>query len=92
MLGPQKKVLWYPHTPLPYNPYPLFQVHNFSLGNETSNLAIFVPLFVSERNVKEVDKREADVPVGGKDLSLVKAKELKGQGLAAFQHPVKVVK
>ena len=55
-------------------------------------MAIFVPLFVSERNVKEVDKREADVPVGGKDLSLVKAKELKGQGLAAFQHPVKVVK
>ncbi len=92
MLGPQKNILWSRHTPLPYNPYPLFQVPNFSLCNETSNLAIFVPLLFAERNVKEVDKKEADLPIGGKNLSLVKSKQLKGQGLAAFQHPIKVAK
>ena len=90
MLGPRKQILWAKHIPLPYNPYPLFQAKKHSLGGEKNNLAIFVPILLSQRNVKEVDKEDGEKKKGGKDLNLSNGKDLHGKGLAAFQHPVKV--
>ncbi len=93
MFGPRKKILW-SSSPLPLsqNAYPLRTFKNFSLGREAKSLAIYVPLFLSQKSVQEVEKLKSNVPKGGKDLSLVRANELEGRGVIedAFEHPIKV--
>ena len=91
MFGPRKNILWFAkHTTLPLNPYPFFQTRNLSIGGEASNLAVFVPLLLGQKNVKEVVKKEGDESKGGKNLSLKSAADIRGSGAAAFLHPVKV--
>ncbi len=90
MLGPKKRIMWAKHLPLPFNPYPSFKTQNLTLGKEARPLALYVPLLLVQKNVKEVDKHQGKLANGGVDLSLVKAKDLRGSGLSSFQHPVKV--
>ncbi len=91
MFGPQKQILWAKHVPLPFNPYPVFQSKSLCIGGENKKLAIYVPLILSQRNVKQVDKEESEEKQGGKNLSLQSPKDLKGKGTSSFQYPVKVL-
>ncbi len=92
MFGPRKNILWANHASLPVNPYPLFKTKNFSVGGETNNFAVFVPMLFGQKSVKEVEKAEGDKSKGGKDLSLKHATDFRGSGTTAFLHPVKVAK
>ena len=79
------------NLPLPYNSYPSVFFRNLSLGNEAGTLAIYVPLLLPEKNVKEVDTVDSEKSKAIVDLGLVKASELKGKGVEdAFAHPIKV--
>ncbi len=90
MFGPRRTILM-GNLPLPLNPYPSFSFPNLSLGHQACNVAIYVPLLLPEKNVREVDTHDSEKSNAIVDLGLVKSSELKGTGVEdAFTNPIKV--
>ena len=83
-------VLWSIH-PYPVNPFPIFEMHNYVLGQPSVSNAMFVPMHLSSANVKHVSKNQPPEHKLEVDYDQVKPKDLIGKGIKhAFQHPMKV--
>ncbi len=92
MLAPPRKILWAHHLPIPNNPFPLYSIHNYSLGRSAKSIALFVPLSRPYHPFEDLKKQQGENSLYGPDRGLLIPQDLKGHGdvASAFQHPIKV--
>lgn len=75
MFGPRRTIIL-SHLPVPSNRYPAHTVPNYSLGRETTNMAIYVPLAYVPKNAKRVENHMSEVPKGGRSTDLIAPPQL----------------